>query len=227
MSERRYTEDEAAAIFRRAAEAETTGSRAETTTGPAEGRTLAELMAIGSEVGLSTDLVARAAREVENAGGSERQSFLGFPLRVGHTVHLDRHLSEEEWGRLVADLRITFNARGRVAEVAGLREWRNGNLRASLERTPSGDRFRIQTMKGDARGIMLGGAALMGIAMAVLLTYILIGAPADDWAAVYILSILGAGMFGAGAVQLPGWASRRLEQMEDVAGRLLEPTPDA
>ncbi|MEJ2503740.1 MAG: hypothetical protein P8177_10590 [Gemmatimonadota bacterium] len=59
MSERRYTDEETAAIFERAAQAEVRGPTPAAT--PGEGRTLAELQAIGAEAGLSAELVARAA----------------------------------------------------------------------------------------------------------------------------------------------------------------------
>ncbi len=220
MTQRRYTEEEVAAIFERAAEEEATGS---TVARRAEGRTLAELKAIGAEAGLPSELVERAAASLDRAGEATRQSFLGLPLKVGRSVELGREVSDEEWERLVADLRVTFNAQGRVSGDGPYRQWRNGNLRAVLEPTATGHRLRIETMKGGARSLMTSGLVMSSVALVLALTFVLTGGAAGDWPAMLILILSGAGLFSAGALQLPGWAATRLEQMEEVAGRLAEP----
>jgi hypothetical protein len=130
MSERRYTDEETAAIFERAAQAEVRGPTPAAT--PGEGRTLAELQAIGAEAGLSAELVARAARALDGAHDRPvRRTFLGFPLAVGRTVELGWTLNDAEWARLVGDLRTTFDATGRVRVDGPFRQWSNGNLRAT------------------------------------------------------------------------------------------------
>lgn len=221
MTQRRYSEDEVAEIFERAAEEEATGSKVAR---QSEGRTLAELKAIGAEAGLPPELVARAAESLDRAGEATRRSFLGFPLTVRRSVELGREVTEEEWERLVADLRVTFNAQGRVSENGPYRQWRNGNLRAVLEPATTGHRLRIETMKGDARSLMTTGLVMSSVALVLALTFVLTGGAAGDWPAMLILILTGAGLFGAGALQLPGWAATRLGQMEEVAGRLAEPS---
>src|SRR5680860_1200182 len=167
MTQRRYSEEEVAAIFERAAEEEATGSRVARR---AEGRTLAELKAIGAEAGLPPELVERAAASLDRAGEATRRSFLGFPLTVGRSVELGRAVSNEEWERLVADLRVTFNAQGRVSSNGPFRQWRNGNLRAVLEPTATGHRLRIETMKGGARSLMTTGLVMSSVALLLALT---------------------------------------------------------
>lgn len=101
MTERRYTEEEVAAIIERAPEAQQSGRRQL----PAgEGMTLADLQEIGKEIGVTPELIAHAARSIEQAGQPTARQFLGLPIGVGRTVDLDRRLSEEEWERLVVDL---------------------------------------------------------------------------------------------------------------------------
>ncbi len=223
MTERRYSDEEVAAIFERAAEAQASGP---SPAPRAEGRTLAELRAIGEEVGIPGELVTRAARSLESAGLSTGRSFLGFPLAVGRTVELGRDLTEDEWERLVVDLRETFDARGRVRAHGSFREWTNGNLQALLEPTADGHRLRLRTVKGDARNLMTGGLTLIGIALVVLLALVLAGGPGAEWDASVVLALLGGGMFGAGALRLPGWAATRRAQMEEVAARAMLPPPD-
>ena len=58
MTEPRYNEEEVAAIFERAAEAQQTARRH---LPPGEGMTLADLQEIGREVGIPPELVAQAA----------------------------------------------------------------------------------------------------------------------------------------------------------------------
>src|SRR5215203_4970217 len=131
MTERRYDQAEVAAIFERAAEA-TTHAGEPRQPASSEGMTLAELQEIGREVGIAPESIALAARSVGVAAQASSRTFLGLPLGVARTVQLDRRLSEEEWERVVVDLRETFNARGSVRSEGSLRQWTNGNLQALL-----------------------------------------------------------------------------------------------
>ncbi len=219
MTERRYTEAEVAQIFERAATAQHGARRA---LPPAEGITLADLQDIGREVGLPPDLVAQAARSLDSGGRSDSRRFLGLPIGVGTTVELGRRISDEEWERLVVDLRLTFDARGVVRHDGAFRQWTNGNLQALLEPTPTGHRLRLRTVKGLAWSLMGTGLAILGVAAAVVVASAVAGKLADPGTAAGIafLSSVGLFLFGGGAVPLPGWARLRRRQMEAVAARL-------
>ena len=141
MTQRRYNDEEVAAIFERAAEASPPGAGA-----ASQGLTLAELQEIGRDVGIPDEAITMAAQTVGNAGPPASRTFLGFPLSAAHTVNLDRRLSDDEWERLVVDLRETFDARGRVTSHGTLRQWTNGNLQALLEPTATGHRLRLRTV---------------------------------------------------------------------------------
>lgn len=216
MPERRYSEAEVAAIFKQAAEAEQTGRR-QLPSG--EGMTLADLQGIGREVGIPADLVAQAAGSLDRSGIPVSRGFLGFRIGVGRTVELDRRLTDEEWERLVVDLRETFDARGTVRTDGSLRQWTNGNLQALLEPTARGHRLRLRTRNGNARNFLAGGVAFIGVAVGMSTYSILtVGsvAPADLAPA----ALLGAAMLALGALRLPRWAQTRERQMEAVASRL-------
>jgi len=212
MTERRFNEAEVAAIFERATEAHQTGQR-QLPSG--EGMTLAQLQEIGREVGISPEQVAEAANSLERVGSPTSRSFLRLPIGVGRTIELDRRLTDDEWDRLVVDLRETFDARGTLRHDGSLKQWTNGNLQVLLEPTATG--HRVRTIKGDARSMLVMGLGMM--AFAVITAVMSEGGAAGAMSAGTLLA-LGAGMFGVGALRLPGWARLRRQQMEDIAARL-------
>jgi hypothetical protein len=219
MSERRYSDEEVAAIFERASETELTSLPV-----PAEGRglTLAALQDIGREVGISPESISLAARSLDQAGRPALQKFLGLPIGVGQTLEFDRPLSDSDWERLVADLRTTFEARGAVRYDGPFRQWTNGNLQALVEPTPNGHRLRLQTVKGDSRALMTGGAVVLGGATATLLAVAVTGGLSNTGTVtgVGFMALMGLGMFAAGALRVSGWARRRRTQIQEVIARL-------
>ena len=184
--------------------------------------TLATLQEIGREVGISPESISQAARSLDQAGRPASRTFLGLPIGVGLTVEFARPLSDADWEGLVADLRETFEARGAVRYDGPFRQWTNGNLQALVEPTPTGHRVRFQTVKGDSRALMTGGIISLGVATAMLIAAGLAGGLGDagTLAGAGFMAAIGLGMFGVGALRLPGWARRRRTQLEAVTARL-------
>lgn len=233
MPERRFSDDEAAEIFKHAAEQQQSAFRSASRQGEAlvphsEGMSLAQLQDIGREVGISAELVASAARSLDRGGTGWVRRFVGLPLGVGHTVRLDRKLSEAEWERLVVDLRETFDARGRLREEGAFRQWTNGNLQALLEPTPDGQQLRLRTRNGNALAWMMAGLGTVGAGV-VTSMIAAISSGVDPTAAGPIYAV-GAGLFALGAARLPSWARTRSRQMKEIAERVATATdspPDA
>jgi hypothetical protein len=226
MAERRYTDEETAAIFKAAAELQQAqaapgGELAAASSG--EGMTLAQLQQIGREVGIPSELVARAAHGLELRGRASVRRFVGLPIGVGRTVTLQRTLTEEEWERLVVDLRETFDARGRLRTDGGFRQWTNGNLQALLEPTPTGQQLRLRTVKGDAYAMMSSGFAMLAFD-AFLVALRSMAGRTSGTAVVVSFAAAGIAMITLGALRIPGWAKRRQQQMEEIAARLTEST---
>jgi len=217
MSERRFNEEEVAAIFRQASEAQNNTGEGALPSG--QGLTVTELTEIGRQVGISSDLITQAAQVIERSGNATSRQFLGFPIGVGQTVELGRKLSDEEWERLVVDLRETFHARGTIRKDGSLRQWTNGNLQALVEPTEKGDRVRLRTTKGDARGGMALGLGMFTVSTVGLIAD---AATASGGTLTYLtmFAAMGIGMFGFSALRLPSWASERRRQMSELAGRL-------
>lgn len=211
MTERRYSEEEVAAIFERATDDEQGPGAAK------DGMTLAQLQEIGSEVGIEPVRIARAALALEKTEVPITQRFLGLPVGVQHTIELDRTLSESEWEQLVVDLRQTFQARGVLRSDGTLRQWTNGNLQALLEPTATGQRVRLRTSKGNARAQLAATLMLLGSG-SLFLALAPSGAGAGK--AVAIVAAAAVGLFTLRAIGWPAWARRRKEQMAEIAARL-------
>ncbi len=219
MTERRYDEEETAAIFARASEAV-----------PAEpkqlaskaGWTLAELQAIGREAGLAPEEVAAAARSLDRPPQPAAPRMLGIPIGVGRTVQLDRRMTDPEWERLVVLLRETFDARGQMRVDGSLRQWTNGNLQVLVEPTASGDRIRLRTRNASAQSLLTVGVTVISVSALTTAIGFLRGTLAvpGDLFEMLPVALLGAGSIVAGWLRLRSWAPTRLQQMDDIAKRL-------
>ena len=211
--ERRYDEREADEIFALAAESP---SRSGGGAHAAGGFTLHQLQAIGREAGIPADRIADAAQMLELRGSAQpRRRFLGVPISVGRTVELPRAPTDREWEMLVAELRQTFGARGRVESHGSLRAWTNGNLHAYAEHTASGHRLRLGTHKGNGVPLMLAG--LMGAGFTAWMALRL--APGGDVGDLAMMGLMSAVAIVLSFGRLPRWAREREQQMEHVAQR--------
>jgi hypothetical protein len=216
--ERRYTDEEIREIFGAATEAGESHGRAPST---GTGLTLRELQEIAGEVGVAPERIAEAASALDlRRNVRPRRTHLGQPLSVGRTVDLPRAPTDQEWEMIVAELRETFNARGKVSVLGGLREWRNGNLHACIEPTEAGHRLRLGTLKGESLTLARLGTGGILSAIILLVVFLLTG-ETDAFGGPLLLAAGGAAALVASAVRLPGWAREREDQMEYIAARTL------
>lgn len=221
--QRRYNEQEIAAIFKRAAADQEAAQRQLSAGG---GLTLAEIEAIGKEAGITPAFIARAAAALDRtAPAPPPTTLLGLPISVAHAVELPGAFSEEDWDRLVVDLRETFQAPGEVRRDGALRQWRNGNLHALVEPTDGGHRLRFGTLSDAMRSRLVGSAVFFVMGLFFML---LVAAKGDfgvdlgDTLFVTMFAVLGMGGLGVSAYQLSRWRAQRERQMEAVAARALE-----
>ena len=226
MTDRRFSDAEVAKIFERA-----TSGHAVQTTRAAEGMSLAELQRIGEEVGIPAEQVARAALSLSTDEAKPTERFLGMTTGVGHTVHLARKLTDEEWERFIVQVRETFDARGTMTSQGSLKHWSNGNLQVWLEPTEAGHRVRFRTVKGSAPWTLSAGLLASAVSVAGEVTAVLTGVAHDVGlvASFGVLGALGIGVAAATALRLPRWGSTRKAQMEELGARVsamaLRPPP--
>ena len=220
MSDRRFSDEEVRRVLMLAAEAEgAAGADAE------RPWTLAEVERIGAEAGLAPEAVSAAALMLDRQPSTPiPASYLGLPVAVSRAVPLSRSLSDEDWERLVAELRDTFAARGRTSVTGARREWRVGNLRVTHEPAGSGSLLQLRTRKGDARGfLLLGFIALVAAAVLALVSATSDGAATRDadgarrMAATWLLGIGGLLVLLVGVLRLPVWARQRTRQFDALA----------
>jgi hypothetical protein len=220
MTDRRYDDDEVAAIFARATEVT---APVQSTVAREKGLTLGELQEIGREVGLDPDSVAQAAQSIDMQLQVKSRTVIGLPIAVERTVQLNRWLTESEWEHLVVQLRETFNARGSMSSSGSFRQWTNGNLQALLEPTPNGHRLRLRTIKGSARASIAAGFMTLGTAAAVSVAAAVAHAGSAAVPGIALLSAVGLGMLASATLPLARWARLRGKQMESIATGLALP----
>jgi hypothetical protein len=217
MADRRYNDEEIAAIFRAASEGPALPTR---DVSREEGLTLTDLQAIGREVGLAPEAVAQAAQSLDIRRGAASRTLFGLPIGVARTVNLNRRLSDDEWDRLVVQLREVFDARGVTRTDGALRTWSNGNLQVLLEPIESGHRLRFRTVNGAARASMGMGAMMLGMSAVTAAATMIAGHATDADSGIAILGLAGLGLIANGALRLPRWARLRGKQMEAIAANV-------
>lgn len=223
MTDRRYSDDEVAAIFARATEVQEKEPMGLTRV---DGMSLGELQAIGKEAGISPQQIAQAALALDQPAAPPVPSVFGIPIGASHTVQLTRDLTDREWELFVVQLRETFSARGKVSSHGSFRQWSNGNLQVLVEPSAEGQRVRFLTSKGETRDLIRVGLPMV----AIFLTMALAVSFTNPEKAVKLLSVLGpmmlvgGGIAGFGLLRIPGWRRLRTEQMQRLGAELLRLT---
>ena len=177
--------------------------------------------AVGADVGIPADRIERAAHDLERRTlAPPARTTLGVPRSVVRILPLRRGLDDPEWDRLVADLRTTFEAVGKVTTHGSLRSWSNGNLQAHEEPDGDGWRLRMQTFKGDTAPLALTSGAFALIGMLIFLLSYLDGSAGREMIVSLVFMAVGFGQLAFLRLSLPRWADERASQMEAVAERL-------
>lgn len=218
MSEHRYDDAEIAEILALATRHEGADPVGSPDSGPSPaGLTLAELQSIGSEVGIAPDRIREAALALRRKSLVSPAALLGVPRGVERASPLPGPIEDGDWDRLVAELRSTFRAQGKVAVEGSLRSWRNGNLEVHVEPGAEGWRLRMQSFKGDA-GVLAGlGFGTVGMGLLVGMTAWVSGGPVQQFVVAATFVTAGAGLVAWVRARLGSWARERAAQMDRLA----------
>ena len=114
----RYSDEEAREILRRAVDVDRAGGGASP-----EGVSLAELKAIGEEVGIAPQAVDQAARSLRRPPPPKRGGLLGGPRSVDVEGFARAPLDPGDATELLALVRSGMGKKGQAAEIHGSVEW--------------------------------------------------------------------------------------------------------
>jgi hypothetical protein len=152
-----------------------------------------------------------------------RFNHLGMPVGVGRWVDLPRAPSDTEWEELVAELRQTFAAQGRVSGLgSNLKSWQNSKLRVYIEPSESGYRLQLRTVKGNALLLNRMGAIMVAVGTSALIVGAVFSRAASELFPTLFMTGVGALALVFNAVRLPGWAKLREQQMDYIANTARE-----
>lgn len=223
--ERRYNEQEIAAIFERAAAEE--AAAGETESG---GLTRGELAHIAQEVGISPEALARALSAVEQPSGDLTSTqFVGVPVGIVRTLERTGTFTEEDWNALVLDLHRTFGQPGETRQIGrDRRAWQNDQLHVYAEPTPTGYRLQFRTAETQVGlGKSLLGTNIVFIFMGLFFTLLVaLKDNVDLFSAkmlfVSMLAVLGAAGYGLLALRLPRRNKALAAQIEHVLSGVIK-----
>lgn len=223
-NERKYREDEVSEIFAHATSADGADGASLPALADQEGLTLEQLQEVGQEVGLSAERVAAAAATLDaRLEPLPQRTSLGIPVSVGRVVELPRAATDREWQVVLAELRTTFGARGRVDPHGDTRVWSNGNLHAFLGPTETGHRLVLGTHKDGVGLITAIGSTGLAIGLVLLATS---GLDAATFGATFetlipaLFALAGGGFVAGNFLRLKRWAGERERQMEHIADKV-------
>ena len=229
MDETEFDDVEVQRILERAAEQQEAAERRSLARGA--GTSLNSLRKIAGEVGIEPRFVDAAAREVALRRDQQpAREFMGVPDELRVQRVLPEKVDDEEWVRIVDDLRATYGMAGHVSHYGRVREWQSGTSSASgaasvihlrLEDTDDGtalslsQNIRQQTQLPKVLGGTFGG---LGVAFLALLPVVDSVPALLAFAGLNVLA--GAGILFGGMNWAGRWASRRLERFQASADRV-------
>ena len=200
---RRFSQEEAHAVFARAARRQEAVREADERTGA--GLTLDELQAVGAEVGIDPAHVEAAARALATGEPETNRTFLGVPERVRAVRTLPAPLGDAAWTALVDALRQSFGHAGAVEQLGTRRTWSMHDVVTSSEVSVRVEGETV-TMEQALPVRPWYGSALVPLA---LVAFFLVGT-FEPYVPLLMLLLASAAVL-ATRLGLPAWA-RRQEQ---------------
>ncbi|MGW8265496.1 MAG: hypothetical protein ACWGSQ_03960 [Longimicrobiales bacterium] len=155
IDERRFTDDEVREILKKAVEKAPSRALARR-----DGLSLAELKAIGGEVGIDPARMEEAARAVALRKGQRTNRILGAPTVLTFERKVPGEFNPEDTPEILSLIRRTMGRQGEVDEIHGSLEW--------TAKGDSGERY-VTLSSRDGTTTISGSANLSN---AAILTYL-------------------------------------------------------
>ena len=155
IDERKFTDREVREILKKAVERAPSRALAKS-----EGLSLAELKAIGGEVGIDPARLEDAARAVTQKGGNRPSQILGGPTVLNFERRVEGEFDPADTPEILALIRRTMGSQGEVDEIHGSLEWR--------AKGDSGERYVTLSSKDGATTI----SSSANLTNAAVLTYL-------------------------------------------------------
>lgn len=172
IDERKFSDQEVREILKRAVERAPSRALVKH-----EGLSLAELKAIGSEVGIDPSRVEDAARAVALKGVNRQNRFLGAPTTVNLERKVEGTFDPENTPEVLTTIRRVMGQQGEAAEIRGSLEW--------SAKGDSGERFVTVSSRDGVTSIQ----ASANLSNAAVLTFVPGGVLA------LVASFIGLGKF--------------------------------
>lgn len=228
MSDEEFDDVEVQRILERALDQQKSAERRALVKGT--GTSLPELRTIASEVGIDPRFIDSAAREVVvRRGAPPAKERFGVPDLLRADRVIPEEIDDEEWMRIVEEMRAAFGMTGVVSSYARVREWHSGTSSAKeasiiqlrVETTDAGTAItlsqntRQQTLLPTVLGMTFGAVA---VTFAALVPFI--GASTSAAAFIGVNALGGAGIFAGGMGWVGRWARSRGELFERLLDRI-------
>lgn len=146
---RRFSDDEVAAILKRATEIRTESSAV--SRGGTDGLTLQELEEIAAEAGINVSHLRQAALELDGppVSRSSADAYYGDTRRILTEVTIPGSIPEEKYRRVVDVIEMALDDTGTASTLAGGLTWRSDKAQGKTRFTtvdvgPEGDGVRIR-----------------------------------------------------------------------------------
>ena len=224
VSEPRFSEDLAREILDQAASLQEAQDKSGL---PAAGEfSLSDLESIAAEAGISPEHIRTAIQARTQGTGTDVALAADDPRYLVHRRTLAATVSDEEWGRIVKELREEFGVDGAATAYGELREWigkKDGSPPVTVQIRPSDTdgTFEVEVQQ-DMKPLRdmyvafptaFGGAAILFFTMAMLDGDVAIGLP--------IMFAVLAAIFGVGSfTYAQHWQGKQPARFERLMNRI-------
>ena len=229
MDQVEFDDVEVQRILERAAEQQQAAERRGLTR--RSGTSLTSLKDIAQEVGIEPRFVDAAARELAlRRDHPVAKEFMGVPEELTIQRVLPERVDDDEWIRIVDDLRATYGITGHVSQYGRVREWQSGAapnssagslIHLRLEETEDGTALTLtQSIRNQTALPKVLGATFvsLGVTFAALLPVLGVTAAGLTFAGLNVVA--GGGILVGGMGWVGRWARRRMERFQSTADRI-------